>query len=88
MDAYACSMIAVWVQPAALSAVLCTQTAIMGRTPEGAGRIRSARRLAPSSDGQDRQKCYVFMQFGPSSAWKRSTFADQGRRRRCWSGCL
>jgi len=43
-------MIAVWVQPAALSAVFRTQTAIMGRTAEGAGRIRSARRLAPSSD--------------------------------------
>src|SRR5215475_9003653 len=43
MDAHACSMIAVWVQLAALSAVFRTQTAIMGGTAEGAGRIRSAR---------------------------------------------
>jgi len=43
MDAHLCPMIAVWVQPAALSAVFRTQTVIMGHTAEGAGRIRPAR---------------------------------------------
>src|SRR5215475_5595240 len=66
MDAHACAMIAVWVQPAALSAVFRTQTAIMGGTAEGAGRIRSARgclppATAPKIAERDTKPCV----FGP-----------------------
>src|SRR5262250_3461756 len=87
MGAHACSMIAVWVQPAALSAVFRTQTAIMERTAEGAGRIRSARgRLppatAPKIAERDTKPCVL-----ARSAWLRITFSDLavvgGRVRRC-----
>ena len=48
-------MIAVWVQPAALSAVLRTQTAIMGRTAKGRRPYSVGARPPPSNDGaQDR----------------------------------
>src|SRR5215475_12588592 len=51
MDAHVCSMIAVWVQPAALSAVFRTQTAIMGRTAKGRRPYSVGARLPASSDG-------------------------------------
>src|SRR5215475_506948 len=51
MDAHVCSMIAVWVQLAALSAVFRTQTAIMGRTARGRRPYSVGARLPPSSDG-------------------------------------
>ena len=51
MDVHVCSMIAVWVRPAALSAVLRTHTAIMERTADGRGVSSVGARLPASSDG-------------------------------------
>jgi hypothetical protein len=55
MNAHACSMIAVCVPSTALSAVLRTETAIMGRRAQGAGRVRSARPPPVQRRCQDRQ---------------------------------